>query len=155
MTSRASRSRSMDPIHSQITSTGSNGLTSLSNNGASSWSSRPGRVPSTQRSTRRYLFSIPNSRGQMTIQMRGIVNLHDRIKRPEDLHGTVFVLSVSHDDTRGRIHAYYLEINGVETTYCQVTLKELMFRTDYAEAIWASHHARCLLDICLTTCRAS
>ena len=82
----------------------------------------------------------------MTIQMRGIVDLYRKINRPNDVHGRVLGFSISHDDNGERIHAYYPEIDGDETTYWRETLKEFGVGSDNGKDRWTSH--RFTLNVC-------
>lgn len=81
----------------------------------------------------------------MTIHMRGIVDLYRKINRPKDVHGRVLGFSISHDDNRERIHAYYPEINGDESTYWRETLTNFVIGNDNK---WTSYQFT--LNVCQT-----
>lgn len=82
----------------------------------------------------------------MTIQMRGIVDLYRKINRPQDVHRRVLGFSISHDEYAERIHAYYPEINGDETTYWRVKLKDFSLGSDHGKDISTSHQFT--LNVC-------
>lgn len=82
----------------------------------------------------------------MTIQMRGIVDLYRKINRPKDVHGRVLGFSISHDDNGERIHAYYPEISGDETSYWRETLKEFWIGSDSGKDKWTSYQFT--LNVC-------
>ena len=84
----------------------------------------------------------------MTIHMRGIVDLYRKINRPNDVHGRVLGFSISHDDNAERIHAYYPEINGDETTYWRETLGGFVFGNDSGKDKWTSYQFT--LNVCQT-----
>ncbi|KAL7917716.1 hypothetical protein ACQKWADRAFT_306066 [Trichoderma austrokoningii] len=82
----------------------------------------------------------------MTIHMRGIVDLYRKINRPNDMDGRVLGFSISHDANTVRIHAYYPEINGDETSYWRETLREFDIGSDGGKDKWTCYQFT--LNVC-------
>ncbi|KAF4546982.1 Hypothetical protein D9617_77g092360 [Elsinoe fawcettii] len=82
----------------------------------------------------------------MTVAMRGVVDLYRRAGRTEEVHRRVLGFTISHDDAIERIHAYYPEINGDETTYWRKVIKEFAIGSHNGEQRWASY--RFTLNVC-------
>ncbi|KAF4547061.1 Hypothetical protein D9617_62g044180 [Elsinoe fawcettii] len=82
----------------------------------------------------------------MTVAMRGIVDLHRRANRASEVHRRVLGFTISHDDATERIHAYYPETDGEETTYWRKVVEEFAIGSQDGEHRWTSY--RFTLNVC-------
>ena len=75
----------------------------------------------------------------MVVGMRGIVDLYRKVGRPNDIHRRLLGLSISHDDNSIRMHAYWPEIDGDQTTYWRGYSKDFSIGNDEGRHKWASY----------------
>jgi hypothetical protein len=63
----------------------------------------------------------------MTLILKGYIELFKLIKREKELHREILVFSISHDDRTVRIYGYYPVINGNKTKFYRYFIDEVSF----------------------------
>lgn len=75
----------------------------------------------------------------MTLAVRGVVELFRLVNRQHELHRQILAFSLSHDCTSVRIYGHYAEIKGKLTTYYHHLIHSYRFEHEEEEGKWAAH----------------
>ncbi|KAM0466044.1 hypothetical protein ACHAPV_000997 [Trichoderma viride] len=75
----------------------------------------------------------------MTLAVRGVVELFRLVNRQHKLHRQILAFSLSHDCTSVRIYGHYAEIKGKLTTYYHHPIHSYRFEHEEEEGKWAAH----------------
>lgn len=75
----------------------------------------------------------------MTLAVRGVVELFRLVNRQRELHRQILAFSLSHDCTSVRIYGHYAEIKGKLTTYYHHPIHSYRFENEEEEGKWAAH----------------
>ncbi|KAI9674977.1 MAG: hypothetical protein M1817_001383 [Caeruleum heppii] len=75
----------------------------------------------------------------MTLAVRGVIDLYQKVKRAPELHRKVLAFSISHDQHSVRIHSHYAEIDGSAIKYYRHRLKEIMILGDDGKDRWTAY----------------
>lgn len=73
----------------------------------------------------------------MTLAVRGVVDLFQRVNREKELHRQIVAFSISHDNSQVRHYGHYAEIDGQTIRYYRHTIREFTF-TDEKDR-WVSY----------------
>lgn len=74
----------------------------------------------------------------MTLAVRGVVELFRLVNRQHELHRQILAFSVSHDCTSVRIYGHYAEIKGKLTTYYHHLIHSYRFEHEEEKGKWAA-----------------
>lgn len=75
----------------------------------------------------------------MTVAVRGVVELFRLVNRQHELHRQILAFSLSHDCTSVRIYGHYAEVKGKLTTYYHHPIHSYRFEHEEEEGKWAAH----------------
>ncbi|PON28654.1 hypothetical protein TGAM01_v202501 [Trichoderma gamsii] len=75
----------------------------------------------------------------MTLAVRGVVELFRLVNRQHELHRQILAFSLSHDCTSVQIYGHYAEIKGKLTTYYHHPIHSYRFEHEEEEGKWAAH----------------
>jgi hypothetical protein len=75
----------------------------------------------------------------MTLAVRGVVELFRLVNRQHELHRQILAFSLSHDCTSVRIYGHYAEIEGKITEYYHHLIHSYRFVHEDEEGKWAAH----------------
>lgn len=75
----------------------------------------------------------------MTVAVRGVVELYRNVERAEELHRKILAFSISHDHRNVRIYAHYPEIERLDTRYYRHLIKEFSIANEDGKDRWAAH----------------
>ena len=84
----------------------------------------------------------------MTVAVRGLVELYRIVRREGELHRKVLGFSISHDHRNVRIYAHYPEIHGRDTRYYRRLLKSFDIISEDGKERWtANQFTRNVYDV--------
>ncbi|KAM0474120.1 hypothetical protein ACHAPX_007835 [Trichoderma viride] len=75
----------------------------------------------------------------MTLAVRGVVELFRLVNRQHELHRQILAFSLSHDCTSVQIYGHYAVIKGKLTTYYHHPIHSYRFEHEEEEGKWAAH----------------